>query len=45
MPLSEDGDRVNIVFVVQVFLYIAQVTRDRHFLDAPPYREIIHVLL
>ena len=45
MPLSEDGDRVNIVFVVQVFLYIAQVTRDRHFLDAPPYREIVHVLL
>jgi hypothetical protein len=45
MPLSDDGERVNIVFVVQVFLYIAQVTRDRHFIDAPPYREITHVLL
>jgi hypothetical protein len=45
MPLSDDGERVNIVFVVQVFLYIAQVTRDRHFLDAPPYREITHILL
>jgi hypothetical protein len=45
MPLSEDGESVNIVFVVQVFVYIAQATRDRHFLDAPPYREIAHVLL
>jgi hypothetical protein len=45
MPLSEDGESVNIVFVVQVFFYIAQSTRDRHFLDAPPYREIAHVLL
>lgn len=45
LPLSEDGETVNIVMVVQVFLYVAQVSRDRHFLDAPPYREITHVLL
>ena len=45
LPLSQDGDCVNIVFVVQVFVYIAQTTRDRHFLDAPPYREITHILL
>jgi|SRR5579871_1829328 hypothetical protein len=45
MPLSDDGQRVNMVFVVQVFLYIEQATRARHFIDAPPYREIVHVLL
>ena len=45
MPLSEDGNTVNIVFVVQLFFYIARATRDRHFLDAPPYREITHILL
>ncbi|HEX3881929.1 MAG TPA: PAS domain-containing protein [Stellaceae bacterium] len=45
MPLSEDGDTVNMVFVLQIFLYIEHGTRERHFLDSPPYREIVHVLL
>jgi hypothetical protein len=45
MPLSEDGETVNMVFVLQIFLYIEQGTRERHFLDSPPYREIVHVLL
>jgi len=45
LPLSQDGDNVNIVFVVQIFIYIAQTTRDRHFIDTPPYREITHILL
>jgi len=45
LPLSEDGDSVNIVFVVQLCVFIARGTRDRHFLDAPPYREITHILL
>lgn len=45
MPLSEDGGSVNMVFVVQVFLYIDPATRERHFLDTPPYREIAHSLL
>ncbi|HVC51616.1 MAG TPA: PAS domain-containing protein [Stellaceae bacterium] len=45
LPLSEDGDVVDIVFVVQIFLYIEQATRERHFIDAPPYREIVHALL
>lgn len=45
MPLSEDGETVNMVFVLQIFLYIEQATRERHFLDSPPYREIVHVLL
>ncbi len=45
MPLSENGASVNMVFVMQIFLYIEQATRERHFIDAPPYREIVHVLL
>jgi hypothetical protein len=45
MPLSENGDTVNMVFVLQIFLYIEQGTRERHFLDSPPYREIVHILL
>jgi hypothetical protein len=45
MPLSEDGETINMVFVLQIFLYIEQATRERHFLDSPPYREIVHVLL
>lgn len=45
LPLSEDGEAVNMVVVVQVFFYIDPATRQRHFLDAPPYREIAHLLL
>jgi hypothetical protein len=45
LPLSEDGATVNIVLVVQLFVYIAEATRERHFIDAPPYREITHILL
>jgi hypothetical protein len=45
MPLSEDGDSVNMVFVMQVFFYIDQMTRDRHFIEARPYKEIEHILL
>ena len=45
LPLSADGERVNMVFVVQVFLYISQTTRDRHFIERRPFKEIIHILL
>jgi len=45
MPLAEDGETVNMVFVMQVFFYIDQATRERHFIDARPYKEIAHVLL
>jgi hypothetical protein len=45
MPLSSDGERVNMVFVVQVFFYIDPATRERHFVEARPYKEIAHVLL
>lgn len=45
MPLAEDGDTVNLVFVMQVFFYIDQATRNRHFIEARPYKEIAHALL
>ena len=45
LPLAEDGETVNMVFVMQVFFYIDQATRERHFIDARPYKEIAHVLL
>jgi len=45
MPRAEDGETVNMVFVMQVFFYIDEATRERHFIDARPYKEIAHVLL
>ncbi|MBV8776046.1 MAG: PAS domain-containing protein [Alphaproteobacteria bacterium] len=45
MPLSSDGERVNMVFVVQVFHYIDRATRERHFVEARPYKEIVHILV
>jgi hypothetical protein len=45
LPLSSDGDNVNMIFVIQVFLYIDRATRERHFVDARPYKEIVHILL
>lgn len=45
MPLSPDGETVNMIFVVQVFLYIDRATRERHFVDTRPYKEITHILL
>jgi len=45
LPLSEDGDRVNQVMVVQVFFYLDWATRERHFIEARPYKEIVHTLL
>ena len=45
LPLSEDGRRVNIVLVGQVFFYLDEAVRDRHFVDSKPYKEIVHTLL
>jgi len=45
MPLAGDGETVNMVFVMQVFFYIDEATRERHFIDARPYKEIAHILL
>jgi hypothetical protein len=45
LPLSADGNAVNMVLVVQLFFYVADTVRRRHFLDAPPHREIVHATL
>lgn len=45
MPLSPDDETVNMIFVVQVFLYIDRAMRERHFVEERPYKEITHVLL
>ena len=45
MPLSADGEAVNMIFVIQIFFYIDRATRERHFVDARPYKEITHILL
>jgi hypothetical protein len=45
MPLSADGETVNMIFVVQVFFYIDRATRERHFVEARPYKEITHILI
>ena len=45
MPLSDDGEHVNVVFVMQVFLYLDQAIRDRHLIDERPYKEIAHAVL
>jgi hypothetical protein len=45
MPLSNDGAAVDLIFVMQVFFYIDQATRERHFIDARPYKEIAHAVL
>ena len=45
LPLSEDGEVVHQVLVMQVFLYIDQQTRSRHFIDARAFKEIAHAVL
>jgi hypothetical protein len=45
MPLSADGETVNMIFVIQIFFYIDRATRERHFVEARPYKEITHILL
>ena len=45
LPLSQEGMSVNQVLVVQVFFYMDQSTRERHFIDTPPFKEIDHQLL
>lgn len=45
LPLSDDGRRINIVLVGQVFFYLDEAVRDRHFIDTKPYKEIVHTLL
>jgi len=45
MPLSADEHIVNMIFVMQVFVHIDRGTRERHFVEARPYKEITHILL
>ena len=45
MPLSEDGDTVNMVLVIQLFAFIDSSVRERHFLDTPPHKEIVRAAL
>ena len=45
LPLAGDGQAVDMVLVLQVFLYIDQQTRNRHFVEQRPYQEIVHALL
>ncbi len=45
MPISDDGEAINLVFVAQIFLYLDPATRDRHLIDARPYKEISHAVL
>lgn len=45
LPLSEDGETVNMIFVVQAFLYVTNAIRARHFIDSLPFKEIAHALL
>ena len=42
LPLSEDGETVNMVLVIQIFAFIGHAIRARHFLHAPPHREVVH---
>lgn len=45
LPLSEDGLSVNQILVVQVYFYMDPSTRERHFIDVRPFKEIAHALL
>jgi len=45
LPLAPDGEAVNMVLVAQVFLYLDPTSRDRHFVEGRPYREIAHARL
>lgn len=45
LPLAKDGETVDMVLVMQLFLYIDQSARNRHFLEVRPYNEIAHAVL
>jgi hypothetical protein len=46
MPLSADGEKVNMIFVVRVFLYMSSYeTRHKHFPIPRPFHEIEHIFL
>ena len=45
LPLSNDGETINMVLVGQVFFYLDATARERHFIDTKPYKEIAHTPL
>jgi hypothetical protein len=44
LPLS-DGESVNMVLMAQVFFYLDDSIRNRHFIDARPHAEIARAIL
>lgn len=45
LPLSRDGKSVNMIFKLQLFLHIDPTARERHLIEARPFKEIAHALL
>jgi hypothetical protein len=45
LPLSQDGESVNMIFKLQIFIHIDPMARERHFIEARPFKEIAHTLL
>ncbi len=45
MPLSQDGETVNMIFQLEIFLHIDPMARERHFIEPRSFKEIAHALL
>jgi hypothetical protein len=45
LPLAPNGERVNMVFVAQVFSYLDPNSRDRHLIEGRPYKVTAHARL
>ena len=45
LPLSADGEIVNMVLVAQTFSYLGDTARNRHFIDPRPHDEVARAVL
>jgi hypothetical protein len=45
LPLSVDGEIVNMVLVAQIFSYVGETARNRHFIDPRPHDEVARAML
>jgi hypothetical protein len=45
LPLSSDGEIVNMVLTAQVFFYVGNTLRNRHFIDPKPHDETARAML
>jgi hypothetical protein len=45
LPLSEDGERVNLVVVIRVFLHLDPNARHQHLLHGRPHKELVRAVL